>query len=70
MKLVRTGDSIMVTVPAPVARRWLKAGAVAVAWELDGDTLRATPQVFVEHRYHDIRVPLKEVANAGHNDKS
>lgn len=65
---MRAGDSVMVTVPAQVARKWKKAGAVAILWELDGEVLRATPQTIVEHHYHLVRVPLEEEpdANSGH----
>ncbi len=60
----------MVTIPSKVAKRWAKAGVVAVYWELNGDTLVATPQVMIERHYHDARTTPQEVANAGHNDKS
>ncbi len=68
--LVRTGDSIMVTIPAPIARRWAKAGAVAVLWELEGNTLRATPQAISDHHYRPARLTLEEDANGTPHDKS
>lgn len=65
MNLVKTGRSIMVTIPAPIARRWAKAGVVAIVWELQGDSLLATPQVFVERHYRPVKIPLQEVPHAG-----
>lgn len=67
--LVKTGDSVMVTVPAKIARRWAKAGVVAVVLELQGDGLLVTPQVLVDRHYRSVQIPLEEAAHAGREPK-
>ncbi len=63
-KLVKMGDSTMVTIPMPIMRRWRKAGVVAVDIEATQDGLIITPQVLVDRHYHPIHPDLKEDPHA------
>ncbi len=68
--LVKTGDSVMVTIPAIIVRRWTKAGVVAVNMELDGDSLVLTPQVLQNRRYTGVKFTPKEGAHGNPDDQS
>ncbi len=63
-KLVKAGDSTMVTIPMPIVKRWRKAGVSAVVITLTQDGLLITPQVLVERRYQPAHLTLKEDPHA------
>jgi hypothetical protein len=68
-KLTRTGDSWQVIIPADVARVWNRRGVAAVLIELEGTTLRLTPQLLRAHEYVDAPIPTEDLPHADRSPK-